>query len=87
MKKTFGQRTTQTDLPPSDSPAPQTDSATRQRLLDELAEQAREGGKREWVKLAAEVQAWLGDDRQRHWSEEKIDGSAVVSVVVIGVTQ
>lgn len=57
-KKTFGRRYIQAGTTHSEGPARQNDRAAEQRLIDELAEQARTGGQREQVELEQQTAEW-----------------------------
>ena len=65
-KKTFGRRHTQSGFTHSESPAAQIDPATRERLIAELAEQARNGGAREKAEFERLLAEWLHERRQKY---------------------
>ena len=69
MKKTFGRRHIQTGTTPSEGPAPQIDLEAQQRLIDELADQARNGGKREQAELEQQSAEWLEKNYWRVFSD------------------
>ena len=45
---------------------PASDAAARQKLLDDLAEQARSGGQKEQAEFEAELKAWKNASMVAH---------------------